>query len=189
MKKKESLELKIRDCINKELEDNEKSLINKIKINPRAFYAYAKKNSKCYSSVGPLLDESNKLHSDPTEMCNLLQNQYQKAFSDPTSGVKKQSTNSDTPKLEDITFNEDDIINAINEIPLHSAPGPDKIPSILLKECKYQLATPLHILWRLSLDTGHIPKLPKEQTIIPIHKKDSSSSSKLPPHITYLPYY
>ena len=176
MKKKESLELKIRDCVKQEILDNEKSLIEKIKINPRAFYTYSKKNCKTYTSVGPLIDEYNKLHSDPTEMCNILQKQYQKAFSDPASGTKKPPrTNSNNPQLVDITFTEEDVIHAINEIPLHSAPGPDKIPSILLKECKAQLASPLVILWRTSLDSGHIPNILKKQTIIPIYKKDSKA--------------
>ena len=171
MKKKERLELEIRDCINKETEDNEKVLLSKIKTNPRAFYTYAKKNCKCYSSVGPLIDENNKLQADPIKMCNLLQQQYQKAFSDPTSGVKKppDSTDSSNEILCDISFTVEDIISAITDIPLHSAPGPDKITSKLLKECKSQLAPALLIIWRASLNTGEIPDILKQQSIVPIH--------------------
>ena len=100
-------------------------------------------------------------------MCNILQKQYQKAFSDPNSGTKKSpdQTDSDKPLLEDITFTEEDIIWAINQIPLHSAPGPDKIPSLLLKECKKEIAPALQLLWRKSLDTGQIPQILKK----PIH--------------------
>ena len=176
MKKKESLELKIRDCINKEQVDNEKALIRKIKTNPKAFYTYAKKHCKSHCSVGPLIDEYSKLHSDPAAMCNILQKQYQKAFSDPASGCKKTANRtSNTPGLSDINFTEEDIITAINDIPVHSAPGPDKIPSKLLKECKHQIASALLIIWRKSLDTGEIPDKLKEQTIIPIYKKDSKA--------------
>ena len=59
--------------------------------------------------------------------------------------------------------------------PTHSAPGPDKFPSILHKQCKQELATPLYILWRKSLDTGQVPKILKEQSIVPIYKKDSKA--------------
>ena len=159
MKKKESLELKIRDCINQELIDNETNLIKKIKTNPRAFYTYAKKNCKSNCSIGPLLNANKILSSDPREMCKVLQKQYQEAFSDPKSGVKKPPTEPvNEIKLSDIIFTEKDIITAIDEIPLHSAPGPDKIPSRLLKECKNQIAPALIILWRTSLNTGQIPK-------------------------------
>ena len=179
MKKKESLELKIRDCINQELLDNEANLIKKIKTNPRAFYTYAKKNCKSNCSIGPLLNANKILCSDPTEMSNILQKQYQKAFSDPTSGVKKPASDPADPaseiNLSDIIFTEKDIITAIEEIPLHSAPGPDKIPSKFLKECKNQIAPALLILWRTSLDTGQVPKELKKQSIIPIYKKDSKA--------------
>ena len=176
MNKKGALELKIRDCISQEIADNEENLIKKIKTNPRAFYSYAKKNCKSCSSVGPLLNEKGKLCSDPVEMSNILQKQYQKAFSDPTSGIKKLPKNLQLGNLlTDISLNENDIIEAINDIPVHSAPGPDKIPSRLLKECKKQLAPALLILWRTSLDTGKIPPKLKEQTIIPIFKKDSKA--------------
>ena len=176
-KKKERLELEIRDCIRKELEDKEKDLINKIITNPRAFFTYAKKNCKTYSSVGPLFDENNKLQNDPTTMCNILQKQYQKSFSNPKSGIKKppDDAHSDIPGLEDITFTEEDVINAINNIPLYSAPGPDKIPSILLKECKKEIAQALLIIWRTSLDTGQIPDILKKQSIVPVHKKESKA--------------
>ena len=177
MKKKEKLEIELRDCIRDELEKKEIDVISKIKTNPRAFYTYAKKHCKTYCSVGPLTDENNKLQTEPTKMCNILQKQYQKAFSDPKSGIKKppDNNNQSIPKLEDITFTEEDIIWAINQIPLHSAPGPDKIPSILLKECKKELAPALLLIWRKSLDTGQIPDILKKQSIVPIHKKESKA--------------
>jgi hypothetical protein len=177
MKKKEKLEIELRDCIRDELEKKEIEVISKIKSNPRAFYTYAKKHCKTHCSVGPLTDENNELQTDPTKMCNILQKQYQKAFSDPKSGIKKppHSENQSSPKLEDITFTEEDIIWAINLIPLHSAPGPDKIPSILLKECKKELAPALILIWRKSLDTGQIPDILKKQSIVPIHKKESKA--------------
>ena len=176
-KRKAEIEIQIRDAIREETTKKEIALIEKIKVNPRAFYTYAKKNSKTYTSVGPLLDENNKLQSDPVAMCNILQNQYKKTFSDPNSGKKEPVTDRiEIPSLKDFTFNEEDIIKAINEIPLNSAPGPDKIPSILLKECKKQIAPALYILWRKSLDTGEIPEILKKQSIIPIHKKDSKAT-------------
>ena len=147
LEKKAKIEIELRDSVKAEMERKEAEMITKIKTNPRAFYTYAKKQCKTFCSVGPLSDENNELQSDPTKMCNLLQKQYLKAFSDPESGIKKPSPNGNLnyPSLTDIEFTEDDIIWAINQIPLHSAPGPDKIPSLLLKECKRELAPGLCI--------------------------------------------
>ena len=54
-----------------------------------------------------------------------------------------------------------------------SAPGPDGMSVIMLKECGRILAPAIHHLWRHSLDTGVIPKGLKSGIIIPIHKEGS----------------
>ena len=58
---------------------------------------------------------------------------------------------------------------------MHSAGGPDKFQACILKECKSVLSKPLFIIWRKSMDSGTIPKIHLQQTIIPIHKKDSKA--------------
>ena len=171
------LEIEIRDSIREEARRKEMEVIEKIKTNPRAFYTYEKKKRKTLTTIGPLLDDENKLQSDPTIMSNILQEQYKKAFSQPDSGDAEQPKpdTSNVPEFSDITFSEDEIIKAINEISLNSAPGPDKIPAKLIKECKNQIAPALVILWRQSLDCSQIPADLLTQTIIPIYKKENKS--------------
>jgi hypothetical protein len=176
-KKKSELEIEIRDAIRLEATNKEKRAIEKIKINPRAFYTYAKQKSKTFSNIGPLLDKENKLQTDPLVMSNILQDQYQKAFSEQDSGDANQPLpdNSHVPEFNDIKITENDIIKAINEIGQFSAPGPDKIPAILIKECKNEIAPALAMLWQKSIDTGQIPADLLKQTIIPIFKKENKS--------------
>ena len=171
------LEIDIRDSIREEARNKEREVIEKIKTNPRAFYSYEKKKRKTLTSIGPLLDAYNKLQSDPKTMANILQEQYKKAFSQPDSGDANQPApdTSHVPDLSDITISEDEIIKAIDELSLNSAPGPDKIPARLLKECKNQIAPALVILWRQSLNSGQIPAELLTQTIIPIYKKENKS--------------
>ena len=176
-KRRGQIELEIRDSIKEEAMKKEFEAIEKIKTNPRAFFTYAKKKSKVLTSIGPLQDKNKKLQSDPTTMSNILQDQYKTAFSDPDSGEKNQPQQDTTnvPEFKDITFTEEDVIKAINELGINSAPGPDKIPAKLIKECKDQLAPALVILWRRSLDSGLIPEDLLTQTIIPIFKKENKS--------------
>ena len=176
-KRRGQIEIEIRDSIKEEAQKKELEVINKIKTNPRAFFSYAKKKSKVITSIGPLLDKENKLQSDPTVMSNILQDQYKTAFSNPDSGEKNQPQQDTTnvPDFADINFTEEDVIKAINELGINSAPGPDKIPAKVIKECKDQLAPALVILWRRSLDSGLIPEDLLTQTIIPIFKKENKS--------------
>ena len=176
-KKKASLEINIRDSIKEEGLKKERYAISKIKTNSRAFYTYAKRKSKTHTNIGPLIDENKILHSDSTKMSNLLQDQYKKAFSNPDSGTLDQSYPNlkNVPHLDHITVTTEDVIKAINSIGTNSAPGPDKIPASLLKECKNEIALPLSILWQQSLDTGEIPSKLLNQSIIPIFKKDNRS--------------
>ena len=185
------VEAKIKYSIETEEARKEAEILEKIKVNPKAFYSYAQRKRKLKCKVGPLIDESGNLQSDYKTMADILQKQYIKMFSEPSSekntnrsetepeDTTDTTTNSDsTNKLEDIQFSEEDIIKAIDSMPNHSAPGPDKFPSIVLKQCKQELATPLYILWRHSLDEGQVPKSLKEQSIVPIYKKDSKAKAE-----------
>ena len=176
-KRRGQIEIEIRDSIKEEALKKEIEVIEKIKTNPKAFFTYAKKKSKVITNIGPLLDKNKKLQSDPTIMSNILQDQYKTAFSHPDSGDKNQpqQDTSDVPDFADVIFTEEDVLKAINELGINSAPGPDKIPAKLIKECKDQLAPALVILWRRSLDSGLIPESLLSQTIIPIFKKENKS--------------
>ena len=174
---KNDIEIKIKESIQREAAQKEADMISKIKTNPKILYSYAKRNSKSKSKIGPLRDAAGKLHLDATKVSNLLQDQYLKVFSDPLEKTSPNisSCSENIPIFEDIEFSETDIIDAIKLIPLNSAGGPDKFPAVILKECAEQLAKPLYIIYRLSLDTGQIPDILLQQTVVPIFKKGSRS--------------
>ena len=67
-------------------------------------------------------------------------------------------------------LNEDIIIEAIHELSLNSAAGPDCIPSSLLVNCATELAPVLLLIFSHSLSHGVIPKSWKRAAIIPIYK-------------------
>ena len=129
---------------------------------------------KTKSKIGPLQDIHGNLKTDPEVKANLLQNQYTKVFSDPKDvDSNKEYEERTQEEISDINFTLKDIVEAIKDIPTYAAPGPDKIPAMVLKECAEQIAEGIHILWRRSLDTAQIPDILKLQTIIPLFKKGS----------------
>ena len=72
--------------------------------------------------------------------------------------------------MEKLNVNREDIKKSIKELKSSSAPGPDGIPVVLLKNCVEELAAPIQILWTKSLETGVIPKNLKTGLIVPIFK-------------------
>ena len=106
-------------------------------------------------------------------MSEILRSQYESVFSEQIAeNIYAQKSLTAAVLFADIDFTEIDIISAINELSANSSSGPDGIPAILLKKCKSEIANPIFILWRKSLDMGVVPSSLKVSHIIPIHKGD-----------------
>ena len=136
-----------------------------MRINPKHFFAYAKKYIKTKSTIGPFKNED-KLITDLEDISQKLSEQYSSSFSTPNSNFSIGDSreffrlNEDHhPQLTDIYFTKEDIEEEINNIKSDSAAGPDHFPAILLKECAGELSEPLYILWRHSLENGYIASL------------------------------
>ena len=115
-------------------------------------------------------------------MAEILSSQYRSVWSEPKEKLQEATKlfpeeEIMTSRLWDIAFNEDDIMIAIDELSPSAAPGPDKFPAILLKNCKEILSQPLHHIWRKSLSLGQYPRDMKLADVIPIHKGGSQGSA------------
>ena len=65
----------------------------------------------------------------------------------------------------------EDVEVLISTLRVHTAIGPESIPTIILKQFKKLLLKPLTNLINLSFSTGLFPKILKQAKIIPIFKK------------------
>ena len=124
------------------------------------------------------MDAAKTLITCSLQMADILAEQYSSVFSEPREALQQpenifSSDSIDRPHLSDITFDENDIVKAIDDISSTSAAGPDKYPALLLKNCKHTIAKPLCLIWRKSMDCGKIPQFMKTANIIPIHKGGS----------------
>ena len=174
-REKYDIEKKLRDMHYQRRKQEEEKATAAIKVNSKYFFSYAKKYSTIPTTVGPLIDNNGGVIGNLKSICEIFRQQYESVFSVPHPDkkvhdpIKFFNTLQET-NLHDIEFSETDIIEAINELKLESAHGPDGFPSIVLKRCSKLLAHPLCILWRKSLDSGIIPSSLKEATITPIFK-------------------
>ena len=168
--------VKIKDCIKNEKLEDERRAIDTIRENPKYFYSYSKKHSKKKSTVGPLIDKDNKLHQDPKQMANMLQDQYSSVFSDPDSKTNHCCDHTSLNSiLDDIDFTCEDITAAIKEIGEFSAGGTNDIPSFILKNCAEELSYPIMLIWKDSMNSSYISPSFKAQTITPVFKKGSKA--------------
>lgn len=154
-----------------------------IKTNPKYFYTYASNKTNVRTGVGPLTTTTGKFIYEPEVIADLLRQQYESVFSHPHHEKVIKNPNEFfskvlTPNITDISFNMDDIVNAIKEVGISAAAGPDQFPAALLKNCAKELSEPLHILFRNSLDTGIIPQQLKSAKITPVYKGGSKGEAK-----------
>ena len=112
---------------------DEEKAVNAIKTNSKYFFSYAQKRNKIKTAIGPLVDPKGNYITNPRKLADMFSEQYKSAFSTPCQFPMNYGK-SHAYTLNDIIFNEMDIIHAIDELSPHSAPGPDRYPAILLKK-------------------------------------------------------
>ena len=171
------VEEKIRRSYEDEYLDEEKSAINKIKVNSKYFFSFAKRKLKTNDKIKVLKSFNNEYVRLKADICETLQEQFRKSFScgtiDPNVIRFDPAVRPDVPIIDDIEFSAEDIAKEIKNMSISSAPGLDGITPKILKECSQTLSQPIYMLWRHSLDIGKIPKECKRGLISPIYKKGS----------------
>ena len=137
----ESIEIKLKESYTSRRLEKEKAAISKMKSDPKAFFSYAKKFSRTQSDVGPFLDDSWNLVTDPGVSVDMLKQQYESVYSSPVQSMKIEdpidffNINNAEEQLNNVVFNRNDIIEALEKLSTSLAPGPDgkKIASIALQ--------------------------------------------------------
>ena len=76
-------------------------------------------------------------------------------------------------KLENIQCDANEVEKYLYSLNPHKSPGPDYIPSRILKTCARELAPSISVLLNKSFATGAIPDEWKSADITPILKKRS----------------
>lgn len=163
---------------------NEAKVILNTKRNTKAFFKYSKQFTKRKNTIGPLLNKHGSKTDIPEEMCEILKSQYEKAFNQsPAEKEIKLDQVIDTDKeihideffsgeslFHQIDITTTDVLSAISETKLNSAPGPDNFPPIILHKCKEELTKPLRAIMKKSLSTSKVPQKWKSANITCIHK-------------------
>jgi len=160
--------------IKKAKKNFEKKLATNIKHNSKSFYSYVRSKAKAKVQISSLKDESG----------NILSNDFDKAtnFNTFFASVFTRENVHEEPKPDDfrilngnkctdILFDDEDVLKLLDKLRANKSPGPDELFPRLLLETKHEIAYPLFVLFRRSLDEAAIPTEWKRANVCPIFKK------------------
>lgn len=142
----------------------------KMNKHPKNLFTYIK-TQKTESSTIPPLRENGILKSDTISKANILNNQFQKAFTPVSSQPIPDRGPSPYPQMPNINISEKGINKLLSNLNPHKASGPDNINARVLKECKESVSPILTILFNKSLAQGKIPLDWKHANVCPVFKK------------------
>ena len=75
------------------------------------------------------------------------------------------------PVLDSLVLCEDKVHKVLLNLDPSKAPGPDGLPTIVLKTCARKLTPSLCPLFNLSLAEGKLPTEEKDALVVPVHQK------------------
>lgn len=152
----------------------EKSIAESAKHNPKLFWSYVNNKTKTRQGIEVLVDESGNAIEDDLGKANLLNEFLASVFTVedmtniPTATVHEIQHHLETPDLT-----EEVMIKLLKNLKPDKSQGPDQVHPRILREAAEQVAKPLCIIFKKSLDEGILPEDWKRANVTPIFKKGS----------------
>lgn len=110
-------------------------------------------------------------HYDSASIAQAFARHFLQVYDPPSSSTFVSSLTELYPRyVSPLTLNERVVHSATLRLKNTMTSGPDGIPSFFLTRCASQLALPLSILFKLSLQTGVFPQQWKSSRITPVFK-------------------
>ena len=157
----------------------EELLAKKIKEDRKSFFAYARSKSKCNMRVSDLCNSQGQLISDATEKAELLNNFFSSVFTRETvESIPSPDpcfTGSVTQHLYDINVDASVIAGKLHALRPDKSAGDDNLSPRLLRDPSTELATPVSLNFRRSLDTSCVPRDWRTAIVSPLYKKGCRS--------------
>ena len=123
----------------------EEALVEKVKSEPKQLFKYIRMQQKVRPTISQLTCGGRLTETD-NETAETLQNFFKTVFVEEGDGdLPDFPTLHQGVIIDDADFSIGDVRLELEKLIIGKAAGPDGIPSIVLKECAAQLATPLYI--------------------------------------------
>ena len=148
----------------------ETSVSGDYKENSKKFWTYVKSKGQEATEVAPLKNKDGFIQSDAQARANILNQQFESAFTAEDTTAIPDKGSSDIPKMAS-KVDWKGVHKLLKNLKPHKATGPDAVPSFILKTAATELAPALTRLFQMSLDSGLVAKDWKEALVVPIFKK------------------
>lgn len=139
----------------------------------RRFWSYMRRKTRCRPNIPPMRNDGGVVDDDG-QKAELFNTYFGSVFQQDNDIDLKLSAPI-TTSLSDIEFDVVDVYELLSHESNKLSRGPDDIPHIIYKRLAVVLALPLFLIFRECINTGQIPSIWKDATIVPIHKKDDKS--------------
>ena len=147
----------------------ERKLAKNAKQNPKAFYAYIGTKRSNRTGVGPLQDNAGNIISDDAAQAQMLNEYYGTVFEPEILPAPSPACNSPVA-IDQIEINQIVVKDEIRKLKRHSAPGPDGIENVVLIEACEEIALPLVLLFKKSLQYSSVPQDWRRANVTPVFK-------------------
>ena len=143
--------------------------------NKRQFWKYIKAKRKDTNAISTIMIDGSP-HTDTLSKAEALNKQFKSVFThEDINNIPTMATSSDTgnsfPIMSDITFSLNGKQQALCNLQVNKASGPDRIPPYILKNCAEEISPVLKVIFTKSFTTGILPKYSLTANICPVHKK------------------
>ena len=142
------------------------------KRNTKLLFKYYKSfNKTTYPAV---MHHGNiKVESD-IDKANLFADYFSSVFFESSSfECGNLGLNCAFPILEELSINENLVLELCKTIDINKSRGPDDLPAIILKNCAHSLSHSLCQIFKKICQTSTYPESWKQSLVVPIHKKGS----------------
>lgn len=154
------------------LNDYESNIESKLKNNPKCFFAYTKSLKKS-NVLPPVMKYKNATSENLKDTSNLFA-QYFSSVYNSSANTASHNCQNNCSNYFPLTLN--DIESVIKSLDANKINSPDGIPIIFYKNTLTNIATPLLLLFQLSLKSMQYPDLWKISHITPIHKSGDTTN-------------
>jgi len=154
---------------------------------PKKFWSMLKSETK--SNMHPTKIIFNGMEANnPAKVADLLNQFFHSIFAKhDNTFLPPPITAHIDPNLSNITITSLEVLTQLSRINVSKAPGPDNIPTKILKDYAPLIVDSITTLFNKSLTQGKLPPSWKHANVIPLHKKGSKSQATNYRPISLLP--
>lgn len=149
---------------------------DRVHENVQHIWSFMKSKQKQDGYPRTMNDSVQGILPNDSVVANAFVEVFQSNFTSPmVNSYEPFTTLSPNDVLCNFDLVESVILEKLLLLDVNMAPGPDQVPSSVLKCCAENFVKPLYLLFSKSLSTGEMPNIWKISYVIPVHKKGDRS--------------